>query len=230
MSDHVPPDVDFGRVWAEVAGEIWSPPTGAGERGLAWLLGSPAFARVIVTTPSLVVSWLLASVVVLGVGVVVTAQTGEPWIALLAPVLAGVGIAFAYGPGVDPAWELSRSMAISERTVLLSRVVAVFAVNALLGLLASFVVGDALTLTLHWLVPMAMLSALGLAAASASGSAPIGAAAVVLGWALIVLGGSVSLGGMAAVQDARLMPIYSALAVVLASVALALSNRKATGW
>lgn len=226
MSDHVPPDVDFGRVWAEVAGEIWSPPTGAGERGLAWLLGSPAFARVIVTTPSLVVSWLLASVVVLGVGVVVTAQTGEPWIALLAPVLAGVGIAFAYGPGVDPAWELSRSMAISERTVLLSRVVAVFAVNALLGLLGSFVVGDALTLTLHWLVPMAMLSALGLAAASASGSAPIGAAAVVLGWALIVLGGSVSLGGMAAVQDARLMPIYSALAVVLASVALALSNRK----
>ena len=230
MSDHVPPDVDFGRVWAEVAGEIWSPPTGAGERGLAWLLGSPAFARVIVTTPSLVVSWLLASVVVLGVGVVVTAQTGEPWIALLAPVLAGVGIAFAYGPGVDPAWELSRSMAISERTVLLSRVVAVFAVNALLGLLGSFVVGDALTLTLHWFVPMAMLSALGLAAASASGSAPIGAAAVVLGWALIVLGGSVSLGGMAAVQDARLMPIYSALAVVLAGVALALSNRKATGW
>jgi len=230
VSDHVPPDVDFGRVWAEVAGEIWSPPTGAGERGLAWLLGSPAFARVIVTTPSLVVSWLLASVVVLGVGVVVTAQTGEPWIALLAPVLAGVGIAFAYGPGVDPAWELSRSMAIRERTVLLSRVVAVFAVNALLGLLGSFVVGDALTLTLHWLVPMAMLSALGLAAASASGSAPVGAAAVVLGWALIVLGGSVSLGGMAAVQDARLMPIYSALAVVLAGVALALSNRKATGW
>jgi len=166
----------------------------------------------------------------LGVGVVVTAQTGEPWIALLAPVLAGVGIAFAYGPGVDPAWELSRSMAIRERTVLLSRVVAVFAVNALLGLLGSFVVGDALTLTLHWLVPMAMLSALGLAAASASGSAPVGAAAVVLGWALIVLGGSVSLGGMAAVQDARLMPIYSALAVVLAGVALALSNRKATGW
>lgn len=230
MSDRVPTDVDFGRVWEQVAGDVWSRRTGSGERALAQLLDSQAFARVIVTTPSLVVSWLLASVVVLGVGTVVTAQTGQPWIALLAPVLAGIGIAFAYGPGVDPAWELSRSMAISERTVLLSRVVAVFAVNALLGVLASIVVGDALTLTLQWLVPMAMLSALGLAAASASGSAPVGAAAVVLGWALIVLGGSVSLGGMAAVQDARLVPIYGALAVVLVGVALALSERKATGW
>jgi len=230
VSDRVPPDVDFGRVWAHVAGDVWSPPPRAAERVLARLLDSQVFARVIVTTPSLVVSWLLASVVVLGVGIVVTAQTGQPWIALLAPVLAGIGIAFAYGPGVDPAWELSRSMAISERTVLLSRVASVFVVNALLGLLASIVVGDALTLTLQWLVPMAMLSALGLAAASASGSAPVGAAAVVLGWALIVLGGSVSLGGMAAVQDARLLPIYGALAVVLAGVALALSERKATEW
>ena len=70
----------------------------------------------------------------------------------------------------------------------------------------------------------------GLAAPSASGSPPVGAAAVVLGWALIVLGGSVSLGGMAAVQDTRLLPIYGALAIVLAGVALALSERKATGW
>ena len=62
------------------------------------------------------------------------------------------------------------------------------------------------------------------------GEVTVGAAAVVLGWALIVLGGSVSLGGMAAVQDTRLLPIYGALAIVLAGVALALSERKATGW
>lgn len=230
MSDRVPSDVDLGRVWSRVAGDVWSPPAGVAERVLARLLGSHAFARVIVTTPSLVVSWLLASVVVLSVGVVATAQTGQPWIALLAPVLTGIGIAFAYGPGIDPAWELGRSMAIGERAVLLSRIVAVFVVNALLGLSASIVVGDAWTLTLHWLAPMAMLSSLGLAAASASGSAPVGAAAVVLGWALVVLGGSVSLGGMAAVRDIRLMPIYGVLAVALAGVALALSERKATGW
>lgn len=230
MSDHDPVDVDLGRVWSRVAAGVWATPAGWVERTLARLLGSPALARAIVTTPSLVVSWLLASVIVLIVGMVATTQTGLPWVALVAPVLAGTGIAFAYGPGVDPAWELSCSMAVSERLVLLARVVAVFAVNALLGLIATAIVGEALILTLHWLVPMAMLSALGLAVASATGSAPTGAAAVMLGWALIVLGGAVSLGGMAAVEDARLIAIYATAAVVLAAIALLMTERRVTGW
>lgn len=230
MNDHVPPDVDLDRVWSRVAADVWAAPTGLVERTLARLLGSTALARATVTTPSLVVSWLLASAAVLVIGMIVTAQTDLPWIALLAPALAGVGIAFAYGPGVDPAWELSCSMVVSERLVLLTRVAAVFAANALLGLIASLIVGDVVALTLHWLVPMAMLSALGLAAASATRSAPVGAAAALAGWALIVLGGAASLGGLAAVQDARLTPVYAVATVVLAGAAFMLTERKATGW
>ncbi len=49
--------------------------------------------------------------------------------ALLAPGVAASGIAYAYGPGIDPAWELSQSMAVGDRMVLLVRVLAVFALN-----------------------------------------------------------------------------------------------------
>ena len=48
---------------------------------------------------------------------------------LLAPAIAGAGIAYAYGPGVDPAYELSMSMAVSDRMVLLARVLAIFAID-----------------------------------------------------------------------------------------------------
>ena len=70
------------------------------------MLRSPGLARALVTTPSLVLSWILASVVVLAAGVIATASTDTPWVALLAPALAGIGIAYAYGPGIDPAFEL----------------------------------------------------------------------------------------------------------------------------
>ena len=57
--------------------------------------------------------------------------------------MAAVGIAYAYGPGIDPAWELSGSMAVSDRMVLLVRALAVFAVDAVLGLAASAASGTA---------------------------------------------------------------------------------------
>lgn len=230
MNDDVPVDVDLARVWERVAGDVWARPVGRLEQSLGRLLGSRGLARAVVTTPSLVASWLLASVMVMAVGVLVTAQTGAPWVALLTPALAGVGVAFAYGPGVDPAWELGRSVAISDRMVLLARVAAVFVANALLGLAATVVVGEALTLVLHWLAPMAMLSALGLAVASATRSASVGAAVVLAGWATIVVGGSVSIGGMAAVEETALLPTYAAAAVVLAVVALVMTEKRAPGW
>ena len=115
-------DVDLGRVWTVVAGEVMATPVGRVERFAGWLLHSPGLARAIVATPSLVLSWLLASAVVLAVGVVVTAVSGSgtPWVALLAPALAGAGVAYAYGPGIDPAFELSQTMAVPDRLVLLA--------------------------------------------------------------------------------------------------------------
>lgn len=180
-------DIDLERVWIGVAAETLVRQTGGVERLAIWALRSPGLARAVVTTPSLVLSWLLASAVVLGVGVLATAGSGEPWFALVAPVLAGIGVAYAYGPGIDPVFELSQSMAISDRIVLLARVLVVFGLNALTGLLATLVTASATGLTFGWLLPMTTVAALALAASTVSRSANVGVGAALGGWAIIVV-------------------------------------------
>ncbi len=214
-------DIDLERVWTGVAAEAWATPPGPVERLAGQLLGSPGLARALVTTPSLVLSWIVASVVVLAVGVVVTRSTGTPWVALLAPALAGAGIAYAYGPGVDPAFELSRTMATSDRLVLLVRGLAVFGLNAGLGLVASLFAAEAAGLTLGWLLPMTAVSGLALAAATLARSANVGVAAALAGWGFVVSAGMARTGDLAAaVSRGALMPFYAVCAVVCVALAL----------
>jgi len=115
--DAAPPDVDLDRVWLGVAERVWRRRPGPVERAARRLLRSPGLARALVTTPSLLLGWVIASAVILLAGVGMTLGTGAPWVALLAPVVAASGIAYAYGPGVDPAWELSQSMAVGGRYI-----------------------------------------------------------------------------------------------------------------
>src|ERR1700751_4604882 len=132
-----PPDVDLDRVWVAVAAQGWRRTPGWAERPAGGVLPSPGLARALVTTPSLLLGWVIASVSVLVAGMFATVGKGEPFVALLAPAVAATGIAFAYGPGIDPAWELSQSMAVTSRMVLLVRALTVFAMNAVVGLAAS---------------------------------------------------------------------------------------------
>ena len=101
-----PDDVDLDRVWTNVAAEVWRRHPGWLERTAAKLLRSPGLARALLTTPSLLVPWLIASAVVLAVGALAQAGAGQPLVWLIAPAVAAVGVAYAYGPGIDPAWEL----------------------------------------------------------------------------------------------------------------------------
>ena len=142
-----PGGVDLDRVWTGVAAEVWRRQPGRLERAAARLLRSPGLARALLTTPSLLLPWLISTVVVFGVGALVNLGPGESLVWLIAPAVAAVGIAFAYGPGIDPAWELSSSCAVPDRMVLLTRAVTVFALNAALGLLASVASGAAAALT-----------------------------------------------------------------------------------
>jgi hypothetical protein len=215
--------IDLQRVWAGVAGDVWARPIGPIERLAGRLLRSPGLARALVTTPSLVLSWLLASAGVLAVGVLATQSTGTPWVALIAPALAGIGVAYAYGPGVDPAFELARTMPISDRIILLVRSFAVCGTDVVLGLVASLLAGQALGLTLGWLLPMTAISALALAAATLARSANVGVAAGLTGWTVVVLGSTLhtrNLGDAIELANGMLAPVY-ALAT-LACLALAL--------
>ena len=211
--DAVPSDVDLDKVWLGVAAQVWRRQPGLLERLAGRLLRSPGLARALVTTPSLLVGWITATAVVLVAGILATLGTGAPYVALVAPAVAAAGIAYAYGPGIDPAWELSCSMAVSDRLVLLVRALAVFALNAALGLAASAVSGASAAVTFGWLVPMTAVCALALAAATLARSANAGVAAGLAGWVITVLSAQVAAGRFtAAVTDSALVGPYLAFA------------------
>jgi len=227
-----PDDVDLGRVWISVAAQVWRRQPGWLERIAGRVLRSPGLARALLTAPSLLLPWLLASVVVLAAGAAATLSSGQPLVALLAPAVAAAAIAYSYGPGIDPAWELSCSMAVSDRMVLLVRALAVFAVNAVLGLAASAVAaavglpagstsGAAAVVTFGWLIPMTAVCAFALAVATVARSASVGAAAGVTAWLIIVLSGRVASGNFAAAAtDTVLFLPYLAIGAFCAAVAV----------
>ena len=224
-----PDDVDLSRVWISVAAQVWRRQPGWLERTAGRLLRSPGLARALLTTPSLLLPWLLTSIVVLAAGAAATTGSGQPVVALLAPAMAAAAIAYSYGPGMDPAWELSCSMAVSDRMVLLVRALAVFAVNAVLGLAASAVSasrcpggnGTAAAVTFGWLIPMTAVCAFALAVATVARSANAGAAAGVAAWLIIVLSGRVASGHFAsAVTDTVLFLPYLAIGAGCVTVAL----------
>jgi hypothetical protein len=218
--DRGPADVDLARVWVGVVGEVWRRRPQWVERLAARLTGSPGLARALVTTPSLLLAWVIATAAVLAAGAAATLGTGTPYVALFAPALAAVGIAYAYGPGIDPAWELSQSMAVSDRAVLLARALAVFGLNAALGLVASAACGVATAVTFGWLLPMTAVSALALAAATLARSANVGVAVGLSGWAITVLGGRVASGTFTtAITDASLALPYLLFAALCGAIA-----------
>jgi hypothetical protein len=220
-ADDWPGGVDLGRVWTSVAAEVWRRHPGGIERTAARLLRSPGLARALLTTPALLLPWLISTVVVFGAGTLISLGPGQPLVWLVAPAVAAVGIAFAYGPGIDPAWELSSSCAIPDRMVLLTRVAAVFAVNAVLGLLASAASGAAAALTFGWLLPMTAVCALALAVAVAARSAVVGAGAGVAAWAITVLASDTASGQLtASVTNAGAYLPYLAVAACCAAIVI----------
>jgi hypothetical protein len=214
-----PRDVDLQRVWRGITAEVWRRRPGPAERLAGRALRSPGLARALVTTPSLLLGWIIASAVVLAAGMLATLWTGTPFVAFLAPGVAAAGIAYAYGPGIDPAWELSQSMAVSDRMVLLVRVLVVFGLNAALGLAASAASGTAAAVTFGWLVPMTAVSAVALAAATVTRSANAGVAAGLAAWAITVLSvHSASGPATAAVASSVLILPYLAAAAACGAI------------
>jgi hypothetical protein len=220
----LPRDVDLERVWHGVTGEIWARDVSATERFAARLLGSPGLARALVTTPSLLLSWILASLVVIGLGLLVTVSAGGPWVAILAPALAAIGVAYAYGPGIDEAYELTRTTAISDRMILLVRVLAVFALNALLAIIVAGFYPAAVGIAWLWLAPMAAMAALALAVATFTRSAFTGSATALTVWGSIVFAAQLETKQVAAAGTLALIPIYLLVAAVCVVAILAMTG------
>jgi hypothetical protein len=229
-----PDDVDLDRVWTNVAAEVWRRHPGRLEQTATKLLRSPGLARALLTTPSLLGPWLIGSTLVLAIGALVQLGADQPLVWLIAPAVAAVGIAYAYGPGIDPAWELCCSCAVSDRMVLLTRAVSVFAVNAVLGLVASAATigttasSHAAELTFAWLIPMTAVCALALAVAVATRSALVGAGAGIAAWVITVLSAQTASGQLTAsvTNVSAYLPYLTVVACCAAIVGYATRPRR----
>lgn len=178
----------LGRTWEAIAAETSAPSPGWIERLLLVLGISDHSARLVAATPSLRRSWLLAVAAVLALAVLVAngAQGGYLFFLAIAPLLPIAGIAAAYGPGIDPTYEIGIAAPMRSFRLLLIRAVAVlFATIALAGVSALFLPNLGWRAA-AWLLPSLALAAACLALATIV--QPLRAAVIVAGiWVTAVL-------------------------------------------
>ena len=172
----------------------------------------------------------VASAAAMALGVVIAylaAGTTPPGAALgvVAPLVAAIGVAFIYGPEVDPGLELALATPTSPRLVLLSRLALVLGYDCLLALAATGVVaavtGGAVTAVFAvWMGPLLLLAALSLLLALVINAGA--AAAVTVGvWLLhLVASGWVGLSALIAVPGSLGGLWQTTPAVVLAALVL----------
>ena len=152
------------RVKRAIDDRLDTPPASWLERGIHRAGIGDADARIVGATLSLHGSWLVASVVALTLVVLALSagpeRTGLAVFLVLAPLIPLVGVALAYGPRVDPTFEISTAATVPGIRIVLLRTLAVTVPTiptiAALSLMLPF--GP---LAFAWLLP-----ALGLAAAS----------------------------------------------------------------
>lgn len=173
--------------WEAIRSAIDAPHRGPFEALLVKAGVAEATARLVAATPSLRASWLAAVTVALGFAVVAAYQAtaGLLLFLVLAPLLPVAGVAAAYGPGVDPTYEIGLAAPLSSLRLLLLRTAAVLSVTTVLAGLAGLTLPG-----LNWTAAAWLLPALGLTLGSLALStviAPLRAAQLVsLAWVVIV--------------------------------------------
>lgn len=157
------PSADVARldaVWTEVVDAADRPAVPALERLLVRLGSSAETARLLAATPSLRLSWLGGTALVLAMALVV-AHSGERGVALflaLAPLLPVAGVAAAFGPRADPLHEVAVAAPYPSFRLLLLRTAVVVATTVLLAVPAAALLPGSPWLTVGWLLPALALT------------------------------------------------------------------------
>ncbi|MGH8901739.1 MAG: zf-HC2 domain-containing protein [Egibacteraceae bacterium] len=225
----LPEFVDVTRLhrgWEVVLGAVDAPRRGPLESLLVRMSVADGTARLVAATPSLRASWLAAVTVALGFAVVAAHQVasvkGLLTFLVVAPLLPLAGVAVAYGPGVDPMYEIGVAAPLSSSRLLLLRAAAVLtATVALAGLAGLMLPGP------HWAAVAWLLPALGLVLGSLALSTmiePLRAAAVVgVAWVVAAV--------VVTVPAANKLVLFSAagqivFALLAAGAGLAITRRR----
>jgi len=171
------------RIWTGVAAEIHAPKPGLVER-LIVRVGVPDYvARLLAATPSLRTSWIAAVAIALGfaVGAAHAGRGGLLLFLILAPLLPVAGVAVAYGPGMDPTYEVGLTAPMRSFRLLFLRSVAVLGTTTVLAGIAALFLPRLDWTVVAWLLPSLALTLASLALATVT--APLVAAGTVAaGW------------------------------------------------
>lgn len=125
-------------------------------------------ARLLAATRSLTASWLLAVAFALGFAVAAAYGGGNGFVVFLtvAPLVPLAGVFAAYGPGIDPTYEIGVAAPMRSFRLLLIRAVAVIAVSCSLAATAALALPQLDWRAAAWLIPALGLSSVALAASS----------------------------------------------------------------
>lgn len=161
---------------------------GAVERFLVWCGVPDHVARLLAATPSLRLSWFAAVAVALGfaAGAAQAGRFGVLLFLVVAPLIPLAGVAVAYGPGVDPTYEVGLAAPMRSFRLLMIRALAVLATSTALVGIAATALPHLGWIAAAWLLPSLGLSAANLALSSYWSSHRV-TAILVTGWAIAVL-------------------------------------------
>jgi hypothetical protein len=146
------------------------PRAGVAERLLVRLGVAEHTARLLAATPALRGSWLLAVAATLAFAVLAgwihPGKDANLLFLCVAPLVPLGGIAAAYGPGIDPTYEIGLAAPLGSFRLLLLRAAAVLGTATLLAAAASLALPQLGPGAAGWLLPSLGLTASGLALAT----------------------------------------------------------------
>jgi hypothetical protein len=147
--------------WSGVVREMDAPRPRLFERALLRLRTPDYVARLLAATPSLRASWLTAVTISLGFAVGAAHAAGRAGLLLfliVAPLLPVAGVAAAYGPRIDPTYEIGLAAPIRSFRLLLIRAAAVLGTTTALAAVASATLPHLGWAVVGWLLPSLALS------------------------------------------------------------------------
>lgn len=156
-------------IWDRIQDDAQAPAASPVQRLLTRVGVPEPDALLVSVAPSLRTSWLLGLAITLGfvgLGAAYGGTRGLAGFLLVAPLVPMAGVAFAYGPDVDPSYEVGAAAPYSAFRLLLLRTAAVLATSLPLTLAAGLSVPGLSWTAFSWLLPALALTALVLAAST----------------------------------------------------------------
>jgi hypothetical protein len=175
------------RIWSEIEEAVDAPRPGSVERLLRRFGLPDHLSRLLAATPSLRLSWLAGVGVALSFALLAARgdHAGVVVFLAMAPLIPVAGVAAAFGPGIDPTYEVGVAAPLRSFRLLLIRSTAVLAASIVLVGGAAFALPRLDWTAAAWLLPAIALTLATLAASTVAEPLP-SAAGVAFGWIFAV--------------------------------------------